>query len=84
MATIIGVFGMLFPLETVLALCGLAIVLVVSRNWDLSCTVAFVILVGLMWWAGQTALRMLYPFGMLPTIGIRKLMQKLSPRHVAA
>jgi glycerol-3-phosphate acyltransferase PlsY len=82
MAAIIGVFGMLFPIETVLALCALVIVLAVFRNWDLSCAAAFVLLVGLMWLTGQPAIRMLYPIGMLPTMGIRKVMQKLSPRHV--
>jgi glycerol-3-phosphate acyltransferase PlsY len=76
MATILGVLGMLFPRETILALCALALSLALSRNWDLSCAVAFILLVGLIWTAGQPLRRLLYPFLVLPTIGLRKVMQK--------
>lgn len=82
MATILGVFGMLFPRETVLALAALAIVLALTRNWDFSCGVAFVLLVGLMWLAGQPPRRLLYPFILLPTIGIRKMLQRWQAGHL--
>jgi len=81
MATIVGVFGMLFPLQTALALCALALGLVLSHNWDLSCAAAFVLLVGLIWMVGQPPRRLLYPFFVLPTIAMRKLMQKWRAHH---
>lgn len=84
MATILGVFGMLFPRETFLAVVALGLVLALSRNWDLSCVAAFTSLVGLMWAAGQPPGRFLYPFFVLPTIGARKLMQKWQARHAPA
>jgi glycerol-3-phosphate acyltransferase PlsY len=76
MATVVGVFGMLFPREMILALCILGLVLAFSRNWNLSCAAAFISLLGLMWVMGQPPRRLIYPFVLLPTIGIRKLMQK--------
>jgi glycerol-3-phosphate acyltransferase PlsY len=84
MATIVGVFGMLFPHETVLALGALGLSLALSRNWDLSCAVAFILLVGLIWTAGQPPRRLLYPFLVLPTIAVRKVMQKKCQAHGAA
>ena len=84
MATILGVFGVLFPRETLIAVCMLGLVLALTRNWDLSCAAAFILLVGLIWAAGQPPERLLYPFFLLPTIGIRKFMQKWQARwHVA-
>ena len=41
MATILGVFGVLFPRETLIAVCMLGLVLALTRNWDLSCAAAF-------------------------------------------
>jgi glycerol-3-phosphate acyltransferase PlsY len=84
MATILGVFGVLFPRETLLAVCMLGLVLVLTRNWDLSCAAAFILLVGLIWAAGQPLDRLFYPFFLLPTIGIRKFMQKWQARRHAA
>ena len=84
MATILGVFGMRFPLETVLALCALGLSLALGHNWDLSCAVAFILLVGLIWTAGQPPRLLLYPFFVLPTIGVRKVMQKWRAQYVAA
>ncbi len=84
MATILGVFGALFPGETIVATCTLGLVLALSRNWDLSCAAAFILLVGLMWAAGEPADHLLYPFFLLPTIGARKVMQRWQARHAAA
>jgi len=84
MATILGVFGMLFPLETILALCTLVLSLVLSHNWDLSCAAAFILLVGLIWATGQPPRRLLYPFFLLPTIGVRKAMESRYAHHAAA
>ena len=84
MATIAGVLGMLFPHETILALCVFGLVLAFSRNWNLSCGAAFVSLLGLMWFMGQPPERLAYPFVILPTIGIRKLMQMWQAHREAA
>jgi glycerol-3-phosphate acyltransferase PlsY len=84
MATILGVFGMLFPGETLLAVCVLGLTLVLTHNWDLSCAAAFILLVGLIWAEGQPLGRLLYPFFLLPTIGLRKIMQKWQARRHAA
>jgi glycerol-3-phosphate acyltransferase PlsY len=83
MATILGVFGMIFPQATILALCVLGLSLAVSHNWDLSCAVAFISLVGVIWTTGQPPRRVLYPFLVLPTIGVRKAMQEWQARHIA-
>jgi len=84
MATILGVFGVLFPRETALAMGTLGLVLALTHNWDLSCAAAFILLVGLIWAAGQPVERLLYPFFLLPTIGLRKIMQKWQARRHAA
>lgn len=81
MATIIGVFGVLFPRETVLALAAFAVVLILSHNWDLSCAAAFVLLVGVMWLGGQPPRRLAFPVILLPTIGGSKLIQRWQAAH---
>jgi glycerol-3-phosphate acyltransferase PlsY len=84
MAPMVGVFGVLFPQQMVLALWALAIALVITHNWDLSCAAGFVTLVILMWLAGQPPKRLLYVFLLLPTLGLRKLMQAWQAHRVAA
>ncbi len=81
MATILGTFGMLFPRETIIALCVLGLVLAISHNWDFSCTAAFILLVFLMWIAGQPPKRLIYPLVVLPTIAVRKIMQRWQASH---
>jgi glycerol-3-phosphate acyltransferase PlsY len=83
MATLVGVFGMLFPRETGLALLVLAIVLAITRNWDLSCGISFGLLPILLCLAGQPTKRVLYPVLLLPTIGVKKLMQAWRAWRVA-
>jgi glycerol-3-phosphate acyltransferase PlsY len=84
MAAIVGVFGMLFPRETILALCAFGLAVALSRNWDLGCAAGFILLVGLLWAWGQPPQRFLYPFFVLPTIAARKFVQKWQHRHAAA
>ena len=84
MAAMIGVFGVLFPRETGLALLVLAVVLAITRNWDLSCGISFGLLPILLWFAGQPPKRILYPVLLLPTIGIKKLMAVWQARHAEA
>lgn len=83
MATIVGVFGMLFPRETILALSLFGLVLAFSRDWNLSCAAGFIALLGLMWAMGQPPKSLLYLFVILPTIGIKKLVQKWQLRREA-
>jgi glycerol-3-phosphate acyltransferase PlsY len=80
MATILGVFAIILPQETILAVVALGMVLVLTRNWDLSCAAAFILLVSLIWVEGAPMSRLLYPFILLPTLGIRKIMQKWQGR----
>lgn len=84
MATILGVFVVLFPLLTSAAMLVLALSLLFTHNWDRSCAAAFVVLVAMMLLTGQPPRRLAYPFIMLPTIGIRKFMQRRAAGHAAA
>lgn len=83
MATILGVFGVLFPMQTLAALVVLPLVLLVTHNWDLSCAAAFVVLVGMMIFTGQPPRRLVYPFVLLPTMAVRKFMQHRAASHAA-
>lgn len=81
MATILGVFGLLFPLETLVALAVLPVVLLVTHNWDASCAAACAALVAMMTLTGQPPKRLLYIVLILPTIGVRKIMQARGAHH---
>jgi len=83
MAAMIGVFGVLFPREMGLALLALAIALVITCNWDLSCGIGFTLLPVLLWLAGQPPKQVLYPVLLLPTIGIKNLMAVWQSRQAA-
>lgn len=84
MATTVGVFGTLFPQETAVGLVALAIVLAVTRNWDLSCGIGLGLLVTAMWITGQSTIRVLYTMTLLPVIGVKKLLQVWRRRRVTA
>ncbi len=75
MATTIGVFGILFPQETLIALTALALLLVLTRNWDLSCGIGFTLLVVVLWVTGHSIKRVLFSILLLPCIGVKKLLQ---------
>jgi glycerol-3-phosphate acyltransferase PlsY len=81
MATILGVFVVLFPTPTLAAMGVLSLVLLFTHNWDRSCASAFVVLVGMMILTGQPPRRLVYPFILLPTIGARKFMQHRAASH---
>ena len=83
MATIVGVFAELFPRETALAFLVFAVALTVTRNWDLSCTIGFVLLPVLLWLSGQPSRRALYPVLLAPTIGVKKLVQVWQAHRLA-
>ncbi len=84
MAAMVGVFGVLFPRETGLALLVLAIALMVTHNWDLSCTIGCGLLPILLLIAGRPSRQILYPVLLLPTIGLKKLLAVWQARRVAA
>ena len=84
MATIAGVFGVLFPRETGLAFVVFAVALVITHNWDRSCGIGFVLLPILLWLSGQPTRRVLYPVLLTPSIGVKKLMQVWRARRLAA
>ncbi len=82
MAVILGVFGILFPLPTLFGLVALGLALALTRNWDLSCAAGFVLLVVIIWIQGNPLPRPLFPFVLLPTMAMRKLMQRWQHRVV--
>jgi glycerol-3-phosphate acyltransferase PlsY len=84
MATTVGVFGALFPQEMAVGLFVLAIVLAVTRNWDLSCGIGFALLVAVLWMTGHTTVRVLYAITLLPIIGAKKLLQVWRRSRLAA
>jgi|YNPBryBLVA2012_1023415.scaffolds.fasta_scaffold13453_3 glycerol-3-phosphate acyltransferase PlsY len=81
MAAILGVFGILYPWELAGCLALGALAFLVTRNWDLSCAVAFVAFAGSLWFTGHTVAEALYPFVLLPTIGLKKAIQVWQARH---
>lgn len=81
MATMVGVFGVLFPYEIGLVLLALAVVLALTHNWDLSCGIAFGILPVLLILFGHPTKQVFYPVLMLPTIGAKKLLALWQARH---
>lgn len=82
MATIVGTLCMLFPWETLIAACVFSLVLVLSRNWNFTCAVAFILLILVLWINGKPPKQIIYPFLALPTLAIRKYMQqRQNPRH---
>ncbi len=83
MATILGVFGMLFPAPTLLSVAALGIFLALTRNWDLSWTADFILMVTVIWAEGQPVPRPIYLFLLLPTIAICRFMQNWQSRPIA-
>ena len=75
MAAILGILGMLYPWETAMGLLVAALMLALSRNWDLAWFAAFGLFALSLWFTGYTTAEALYPVWLLPTIGVRKLQQ---------
>jgi glycerol-3-phosphate acyltransferase PlsY len=75
MAAMVGVFAVLFPKQTVAALCVFAFTLMITHNWDLSCGLGLVSLLGFMWLGGLPASHLLYAVLLIPSIGLKKLLQ---------
>lgn len=71
-------------MATTVGLFVLAIVLAVTRNWDLSCGIGFALLVAVLWMTGHTTVRVLYAITLLPIIGAKKLLQVWRRSRLAA
>jgi len=81
MAAILGVFGVLYPAEIGAALVIAALTFAITRHWDLSCAVGFVLFAASLWLTDRTTGEALYPFFVLPTIGLSKLVQVWQARR---
>ena len=84
MAAMVGVFAVLFPSQLAISLVVLGGALLVSRNWDLSCTLGFASLPLQLLYSSGNPVQVLYPVLMLPTIGLRKLAAVRRARRVLA
>lgn len=84
MATMVGVFLVLLPRETLAIGAVAGVTLLVTRHWEFSTGVGFALLPVLAWWTGRPPRLLLYPVVLLPTIGIRKLMDRPIARRIAA
>ena len=82
MATTVGVFGTLFPIATAVGFITFALLLIITRHWDTSCLIGFVILVAMMWLTGQTLKRVIYTIIVLPLIGLSKWVQVWQTRRL--
>lgn len=84
MAATVGVFSVLFPQVTLLALAASLLAFALTRNWDLSCGIGFFILVAGLWFSGHSIKKILFTVLLLPLIGIKKLLQVWQARRLAA
>lgn len=84
MASMVGVFFVLFPRESGLALLAWLIALALTRKWDLSCLVGFTLLPVLMGSFERPLKQILFPILMLPTVAVRKLLVAWQSHHATA
>jgi glycerol-3-phosphate acyltransferase PlsY len=74
-AAMVGAFLCLFPYPTAAALGLTCATILLSRNWDAGWAVGFVVLIALVALWGYGWNRVLYTILLIPTIGLRKLLQ---------
>jgi glycerol-3-phosphate acyltransferase PlsY len=77
MASMVGAFLLLFPLPALLAVALCLAVLFAFHNWDAAWTVGFVALILLTIGFGYGWDRILFTVLLIPTIGLRKLLQRI-------
>jgi glycerol-3-phosphate acyltransferase PlsY len=77
MATTVGVLLSLLPTETLLAILVIALVLLLTRNWNLACGIGMFTLLVFEWWTSRPADLVFYTILLLLLIGIRKWMQRV-------
>ena len=83
MAATVGVFGALFPQVTLFAFFVFLVMFALSNNWDLSCGIAFFLLVAGLWITDQPTRQVLYSMILLPWIALKKLIQSWQARRFA-
>jgi glycerol-3-phosphate acyltransferase PlsY len=83
-AASVGVILTLFPRETLLILALTGVLLLVTRNWDLSWSIGFGLLPVLAWLSGRPPRQVLYPVFLFPFIGIKKLIDLPRARKLAS
>ena len=83
-AATVGVVLILFPRETLLILALTVVLLLLTRNWDLSWSIGFGALPVLAWLFGRPPRQVLYPVFLFPLIGIKKLIDWPRARKLAS
>lgn len=81
MATLVGIFWMIVPLQTTIGFILFVISLFVTRHWNKSCAIGFASFTGLVWITGGPVW---YPIILLPSVGLKKLLQDWQARHAIA
>ncbi len=84
MAAMVGAFLLLFPVPAFSAVALCLVVLLVFRNWDAAWTVGFITLIVLTVLCGYGWNRVLYTVLLIPTIGLRRLLQMIDARRKGA
>jgi glycerol-3-phosphate acyltransferase PlsY len=84
MAAMLGAFFVLFPLSTIVAIAVCFAVLGIFRNWDAAWAIGFVALIVLTVAFGYGWGRALFTLLLIPTIGLRKMLQGVIARRKAA
>jgi glycerol-3-phosphate acyltransferase PlsY len=83
MAATVGVFGALFPQITLLAFILFLFLLAFTRNWDLSCGIAFFMLVASVWVTDQPTNQVIFCMLLLPWIAFSKFIQNWRSHRLA-
>jgi len=84
MAASLGAFLVLLPQEAIIILALTGALLFLTRRWNLSWSIGFGLLPILAWLAGRPPKLVLYPVALLPTIGIKKLIDLPRARRPAS
>lgn len=72
-ATTVGVFLSLMPLETAISMAVVALVLLLSRHWELANGIGFACLPLAAWWGDRPFSLILYVGALFPLVGVKKL-----------
>jgi glycerol-3-phosphate acyltransferase PlsY len=83
MAATVGVLLALFPQLTLAAVIIFLVFLSLIRNWDLSCGLAFFLLVLGLWITDQPTRQILFVMLLLPWIAVSKIIQNWQKQHLA-
>jgi glycerol-3-phosphate acyltransferase PlsY len=83
MAATVGVFGGLFPQLTLLAFVLFLVLLVFTKNWDLSCGIAFFYLVAGVWVTDHPINQVIFCMLLLPWIALSKFIQNWRSHRLA-